>query len=483
MSLAGVLLWPLGAAAGTCATDCAQTACSVDCSEDDIRDAVKKANDCLGDPAWTGRTITIAAGTPPCTIVMLNDAAMAERHPNSSCPADREAHAVCLRNDGIRLVGAGATFVYGGDAMCGQCAEECPGVQPALFTLKGNGNTVGHFTFRYFPEGIHVRDGNGHEIARVVSDRICEDAITLDVTAGRGHRIHDSTLIGNRPADAGRTCVLASGAPGPCGTDKAIQLNGGEVTIDRCTIDAISQPVQASGGSHRVTRSRTVGSATEHNVCQSYTASNSATLTMQGNTIAHCKFGIRVDGTALVIAEDNVIASPWVSAFDVRASGRLKGQGNRIRTGRSGFTDLSSVQRGVLVARNDSSARIDFGGGDREGLSVVDGTPCAAGGDCSGGGNRFCSSGSGVQTDIWNITDCPCLNQLCNGTLGVCSVSSCAPLDGAGRCEGTAGSGASIGARDNCFQSSGGRLLDVRDGGNRTATEGAQECSARDCEF
>src|SRR5688572_31205086 len=190
-------------AASTCTTDCAQTACTIGCTEGDVRDAIAKANNCVGNPGWTGRTITIAAGTPACTIPMLNDVAAANAYPNSSCPNDPEEFAVCLKNGGIRLRGGNATFLYVGTGLCRQCADECPAPQPGLFILKGNNNTLEDFTYRYFPEGLHVRDGSGHRIARVTSDRICEDAVTVDKDAETGHTLADSTFIGNQPADAG----------------------------------------------------------------------------------------------------------------------------------------------------------------------------------------------------------------------------------------------------------------------------------------
>ena len=471
-------------AASTCTADCTQTACTVGCDEGEVRDAVAKANDCLGNVGWTGRTITIDAGTPACVIPMLNDVALANAYPNSSCPSDPEAYAVCFKNDGIRLHGGNATFLYAGQGLCRQCVDECPPPQPGLFTLKGNNDTLADFTYRYFPEGLHVRSGSGHTIARVKSDRICEDAVTLDDTAGTDNTLADSTFIGNQPADPGRSCLLPNDSPGLCGTDKAVQLNGGGVTLVHNTITTISQPVHAQAGTHVLLANTSAGSASDDNLCQSYTVTGPAVVTMEANVIDRCKFGVRVDGTAFVRADGNVITNPWVAAFDVRAAGRLRGEGNRLKTRASGFTTLSSVQHGLLVARNDGRARVDLGGGDFAGLSVIDGTPCASGGDCSSGRNRFCSSGVGSQVDIWNVTDCPCLNQLCNGALANCTLGSCAPLDATGSCEGSAGGGASIGARGNCFRSDGGPRATVRDtGGVTTATDGATECEPSACDF
>jgi hypothetical protein len=471
-------------AASTCTADCTQTACTVGCDEGELRDAVAKANDCIGNGGWTGRTITIAAGTPACTIPMLNDVGKANAYPNSSCASDPESYSVCLKNDNIKIRGGNAIFEYVGLGLCRQCTEECPPPQPALFTLKGNNDGLEDFTYRYFPEGLHVRTGNGHTIARVTNDRICEDALTLDVTAGTGNTVADSTFIGNQPADPGHSCLLASDAPGPCGTDKAIQLNGGGVTIVHNTITTISQPVHAQAGEHTLLANTSVGSASDDNLCQSYTVTGPAVVTMSANAIDGCKFGVRVDGTAYVRADGNLITNPWVAAFDVRGAGRLRGEGNRLKTRGAGFTTLSSVQHGLLVARNDGRARVDLGGGDFAGVSVEDGLPCASGGNCSSGGNRFCSSGVGSQVDIWNVTDCPCLNQLCGGALGNCTIGSCAPFDASGSCEGSAGGSASIGARNNCFRSDGGSLTVVRDtGASSTATDGATECAPSACDF
>jgi hypothetical protein len=472
-------------AASTCSADCTQTACTVGCDEGELRDAVAKANDCLGNGAWSGRTITVDAGTPACTISMLNDVAMANAYPNSSCPNDPEEFAICFKNDGIRLRGGNATFLYVGQGECRQCVDECPKPQPGLFTLKGNGNALEDFTYRYFPEGLHVRAGSRHVIARVKSDRICEDAVTLDLHTLDGHVIADSTFIGNQAPDPGRTCLLPNDAPGLCGTDKALQLNDGGVTIVHNLITTISQPVHAQAGKHSLLENVSSGSAIDDNLCQSYSVTGVGTeVTMERNVIDRCKFGVRVDGGALVVAKGNIITNPWVAAFDVRGAGLLRGEGNRLKTRASGFTTLSSVQHGLLVARNDGRARVDLGGGDFAGVSVENGLPCANGGNCSAGGNRFCSSGVGSQVDIWNVTDCPCLNQLCSGALGNCTIGSCAPLDATGSCEGSAGGGASIGARHNCFRSDGSSLTVVRDtGAATTATAGATECPPSDCDF
>jgi Right handed beta helix region len=473
------------AAADPCTSDCSQAACSVDCTEASIRDGIAKANNCLGDGAWTGRSITLegtACTASGNTVHLLNDAtgASSGAFPDSTCASDPAKFALCVLNDDVHFLGSGAMFIYDGGDPCGQCGGNCP-TGAALFTLEGNRDSVENLSFRYFPEGIHIRKGNDNAIVGVTSDRICEDAFTIDTTAGTGESIRDCVLIGSQDPDPGRSCDLANGSKGACGTDKAIQINGGGSTLSNNVIDTISQPISAGAGTHRLENNSSTGSPDDQNICQSYTVTGSATVTFVGNAIDHCKFGIRADGNALVIAEDNTITNPWVSAFNVRASGRLKGQGNRIRTRSAGFTNVSDVQRGLVVARNDEHARVDLGGGDFAGVSVVDGTPCASGGDCSSGGNKFCSDGAAVQTDIWNVTDCPCLDQLCSGTPQLCTVDACAPLEAAGTCDGTGGAGASIGARTNCFA---GGVADVKDAAPVTTdTGGATACSLGDCAF
>jgi hypothetical protein len=470
------------ARAEVCGTDCTQTACSADCTEDALRDAIAKVNDCIGNGGWTGRTITVEGAQCDATseVHMLSDAAAFAAFPNSTCPDDPEEFALCIRNDDVHIIGAGRTFLYDGFDPCGQCAGQCP-TGAALFTLKGNRNTVEDLTFRYFPEGIHIRTGNGHSIIGVHSDRICEDAFTIDTTAGTGQLIRDTVLLGNQPPAAGHTCILNSGGEGVCGTDKAVQVNGGASTIRDNVIDLIGQPISIDSGTHLIQGNTTTGSTTDQNVCQSYTVTGSAHVTFADNTVDHCKFGFRLDGAAVVTATGNTVTNPWLSAFNVRGGARLKGEGNRLKTRSGGFTTVSDVQRGLVVARNDDAARIDLGGGDAAGSSVIDGTACASGGDCSTGGNVFCSTGGGTQVDVWNVTDCPCLDLLCDGIPGLCAAHACAPLDATGACDGSGGGGASVGARNNCFSGGSADVLDPAP--ITTNISGATACAAGVCDF
>ena len=149
---------------------------------------------------------------------------------------------------------------------------------------------------RFFPEGIQISAGDGHAVENVTGRWICEDAIT--VNGGTGHRVADNVLVGDTDAVAGggacfvrvegSTCTAdghcPSGArcycgelsklgscatpspppiwpaatpgqcyrPSRCGLDKAIQVNGGESTIEGNRIDTIQQPVHVDAGTHIV---------------------------------------------------------------------------------------------------------------------------------------------------------------------------------------------------------------------------------------
>jgi hypothetical protein len=436
----------------------------VDCREGDLRDAVGKANACADVPGFH-RTISFNSGSG-CVIQMQQVSAIA------ACAGDPEANAVCLTGHDITIDGARKViFEYVGDGLCEQCTNQCLLPQPALFTLKGSNNTVRNLSMEYFPEGIHIREGDGHVVSGVTDDFICEDAITIDETAGSDITISGNTLTGHTAAQGTHVCYAPGGGPGFCGLDKAIQVNGGSSTISGNTIDAVGQAVEVVGGTHIVTSNSTTGSPTDAEVCEGYTATG-GTMTMQGNTIRFCKFGIRVVGAASVDASNNVITDGYVSAFDVKdGDGLLKASGNQLR--HNGYdTNTSECQRGAVVAKNStchgggnagavcltsaecpggscfSGARIDFGGGDASGAPVI--------GAASTGGNAFC--GQGNLTDIWNVTDCTC-----------------------GAYTDSLGGSASIGAEADCFDSIPANVQDTGPSGTRVTN--ATVCTAAQCTF
>jgi hypothetical protein len=460
----GLLTSSWARAANNCTRDCRQTACSVDCTEADLRDAVRKAKLCARSSVYTGRTITFNTGGGSCTVTMMQDAPTSKI---SACRRDPERYAVCLKGHHITIDGENrVTFTYGGAAACQNCSGECPAPQPALFTLKGQSNTLENFSMEYFPEGLHIRAGNNHTVSGVTNRFICEDAITIDSKAGTGHTITGCTLVGNTTASAGHVCYDRQGAPGLCGIDKAIQVNGGASTITGNMLDTIGQPIHVVAGTHAISGNTTAGDLSDQNVCQGYTIGH-ATVTMTSNVVDHCKFGIRVVDDAVVEAIGNTITNGYVSAFQVKrdATGTgalLKGSGNRIRN--SGFFGHSDCQRGALVVRDDPDARVDFGGGDFSGAAVI--------GSLSTGGNVFCQ---GRLNAIWNITDCPCVAS------ASCSLDGACTLDGSGVCTGSGGGGASVGARNNCFDALPPQVRDTPP--VTTRTDGATSCALAECQF
>ena len=422
-----------------CSNLCTQTACGVDCTEADLRDAVAKANACSADSAFT-RTITFNCG--PGTII-----GMQQTSTIGACQSDSERYAVCLSGHHIVIDGESkVTFTYTG---AGQCAsDQCGTVQPALFTLKGSHNTVKNFAMEYFPEGIILRDASSssNTVSGVTSDHICDDAIT--VHEGLDHTVAGNTLTGNTSAGSGHTCYRNDcQTSGPCGVDKAIQVNGGTSTIVGNIINTIGAPVHVAGGAHTIAYNTAIGSTSSQNVCFGcsvvpYPSGAVATVVMEGNSIHWCKWAVRVVDAAVVEANNNTVQNSWLAAFTVRGTGngRLKGAGNRMY--RNGHYASSDCQRGALVARDNASAQIDFGGGNYGGQPVV--------GALSVGGNKFCGQGS--LMDIWNSTD------------------SC-----------TGAAGASIGARANCFDSVPPAVQDPAP--ITTATGGYAQCTQAECAF
>ena len=206
--------------------------------------------------------------------------------------------------------------------------------QPALFVVRGSRNTIRDLDMRFFPEGIHLRTGDGHALEQVTTRFVCEEAITVD--EGSGHRVNDGTLVGNTEAadgagacwvrvedsacatdgecQAGARCYCGDltrlGAcatppapplwpaatpgqcfvPSRCGRDKAIQVNSGQATIARNRIDTFSQPVSVLAGTHVIEDNVSCGDPNERNVCQAYGVRGGA-VTFRGNRIDHCKFG------------------------------------------------------------------------------------------------------------------------------------------------------------------------------------------------
>ena len=199
-------------------------------------------------------------------------------------------------------------------------------------------------------------------------------------------------MTGNTTPEAGRNCYKNDGVtPGPCGTDKAIQINNcGSCTstIDNNLIDTIGQPINLSGGTHTISNNTTTGAPTNcpqgncEEACQAYTVQGSGRGNFDHNTIQLCKFGIRVVDGGSALVTGNTMKDNYVSAFQVKGVG-AEAQGLREPDEEQRVLHQSDPQRGALVDKDNASGRIDFGGGDFAGSAVLDGTNSA-------GGNIFC---------------------------------------------------------------------------------------------
>ena len=484
--------------------------CYVDCDETSVRIVLATVNGC--PPNTSADVITIAMGPDAVTtcgatpVPMLMAPTWPATAPGSCGDNDmNEYNALCLVNSGVVFDGRGATFTYAGDQICASCDGECTlcpdgpcaSRQPALFVLRGNRNTLRNFALQFFPEGLHVRAGENHTIENVTAPYVCEDAITIDSTSGAGHRLLSSTILGNtKAATGGGSCwtrkegsacsgdvdcaafgpatrcycgqlsqlghcaspppppLWPSGIPGqcfaaaPCGLDKAVQVNGGESVIDGNVIHAFGQPVHVITGTHTIANNLTCGDHANPNVCQAYDVSGGS-VTLVGNRIDHCKFGIRVVDGGQADADGNVLTNNYVSAFQVKGVGaaRLRGENNLLRN--NGYAAGSECQMGAIVVRDNPMAALDFGGGDFGGAAVF-------GDAVSPGGNVSCQGGPGHLNHLWNVTDCPCaLDASCSCTLNSALGGSCGrqcPLSGPcctwdtdGACYGSAGAGASVG--------------------------------------
>lgn len=403
--------------------DCSTSACRVACDETELRNAVAAANACTGTPSFT-RRIQVGPNNTTCTV----DMAQTSGTPTGcgSDPISGGRGGVCITGHDITIDGdnscptdgvADVTFNYTGSGVCQNCSGSCAGTQPSLFTVKGTQNTLKNFGLQYFPEGLHVREGSNHTVTNVTDQFICEDAITVDNTAGTGIVISSVTLTGNTTAGGLHTCLNENGSSGPCGQDKAIQLNGGGATVSGSAIANIGQSVHVVGGTHTVTGNTMSSNTGTLNDAQHAVRAEGGVVTVSSNMVTNSKFGITVEGSSQVTATGNTITSPTgmtrTSAFSLRGQGLLKASGNNIK----GPFNTSDCQRAAIETRDangPSAARADFGGGDCNSAAVIGGT--------SSGGNTFCSTTRDYYNDVADFT---CSSGTAGACIGVGQASNC----------------------------------------------------------
>lgn len=96
------------------------------------------------------------------------------------------------------------------------------------FYTTGDNNVLKNFTILLSPEGIHLNSGNNNLIENVKFDRICEDAIT---NGNKKETSATNTII--------RNSVFKNGP------DKAIQCNGGSITVESSHFENIPRSIGA----------------------------------------------------------------------------------------------------------------------------------------------------------------------------------------------------------------------------------------------
>lgn len=398
---------PTPAPAGTMPPEC-----TADCTEDDIRKAVAAVNSCGGNrvisiagASCTGSPTTIAmkqqggpvlgtcvggsgaCGTTGGTCSLdssVRCGCNADCHASCGSSGDGVGNAVCLRGSRMTIDGHNRVrFKYSRPTVLthpldGACCRDQCGTQPfqsALFALNGNENTVKNFEMEYFPEGIHIRTGSGHEVSGVRSERICDDAVSVDAGAGSGHRILFNGFAARQMPDAGEQecwveccgtascgtvdtgCVLgqpgqaaepqptvtpiaAHWKQGVCGRDKVMQLNGGSVEVRQNRIDTPSNGIQIRGGTHTFRRNTTTGDPGTPNACQAYivgpATTGPITASFVDNAVSSCRHGIdlRPDAHSVTVTADgNAFLGNSASAFHLSSNpnpgtASLSGYGN-----------------------------------------------------------------------------------------------------------------------------------------------------------
>lgn len=485
------------AAAQLCSTvACSATQCSIDPTESALRSAIQQVNDCAATPnsGYTSRYISFTNG---CDLRTINMQQTSTSGAIASCALANlpEKYSVCIEAPHVTIDGAYAiTFHYSGSALCANCPGSCLGETPALFTLRGSNITLKNFSLQYFPEGIQIRDGaSNNTIHAVTYNHICEDALTI--WSGVGNTVYISNFYGDTSGGP-KQCYNAMGTtggpptpqPANCGRDKAIQINGGNSLILVNVFSRMSQAGNVVAGLHTLQSNNVLGDPNDDSICQTgihiqNDGLGMPSVTLVSNNISQCKWGVRLTDQVAVEANSNDFWENYLAAFLVQegshaSSGALlKGAGNRIK--RSGYQLDSECERGAVVVRDMGTARVDFGGGDAAGSTVL--------GGLSAGGNIFCQETSTVpRNDIWNIVDCPCVTSGC--TPPCRRGPTCCPVapDGGGTeiCTGSAGaasSAASIGARNNCFDLGPPRVATTYPA--KTVTTGATVCTASQCNF
>lgn len=190
-----------------------------------------------------------------------------------------------------------------------KCDEIPRNKHSAVFFTSGNNNILRNFTISRSPEGIHLTWGRNNLVENVVFERICEDAIT---NGDKSRKSATDSIIRN---------VSFKNAP-----DKAVQCNGGSVTIENSEFRNIPRSIagctyQADGSNHSAKECPIVCDIkafnnTVHGCSGGYAMRGAGhlqgkkpgKLTAIGNNIRNCKTPFMASQYGHVYAEDNDIS-------------------------------------------------------------------------------------------------------------------------------------------------------------------------------
>jgi hypothetical protein len=188
-----------------------------------------------------------------------------------------------------------------------QCDEIPRGDDFATFFTTGSKNVIKNLTILLSPEGIQLSKGSDNVVDGVTFERICEDAITngnKKSTSATGSIIRNS-VFKNAP-------------------DKAIQCNGGSVTVQNSEFRNVERAIgactyKADGANHGAKECPTVCHIKAYNNrvygCDGGYAFRGAgylqgkkqgTLTALNNTFYNCKVPLVAAQYGYIYAEDNV---------------------------------------------------------------------------------------------------------------------------------------------------------------------------------
>ncbi len=248
----------------------------------------------------------------------------------------------CANKDGIITIKKGMEidgngWMFDGSGVArlvwkgaGGCDKTPRGSEFAFFDFTGNFNTVANFSAEGAPEGIHVSTGKGNVIDAVSFPFICEDGVT------NGNK---------RSNSATDTVVRNSRFRGS--DDKAIQVNGGTITVENCDFADVYRSigmcsVKADPGHHEARpcgyKSKIIARGNHIKGCSGYAmrsagkdSAKGGVLIAENNTITDCATPVQVEEEGYAEVRNNEFYGNCDTGLKVLTSkgSALYGCGNR----------------------------------------------------------------------------------------------------------------------------------------------------------